>query len=413
MDIAERQRLFKRLKNFEKKGDLLGQATVLNQALANQGILAEHQVLETLKSLQELSHRREQRQPSEMFSLDQQNVSLNIKNSHNEEIKKNVPLNKEPRFQPKDHLNWTSTGHSDLLVLNVEGGELETYYEYTVLTSSQKSLVINHQSQFLNIKAHRNDFLNIQIPMLVHGAIPIDPVTMLPLDIAVSPFHQVLAICDRGAGKVHLFSRENYRIVKSWSVNAKPSKKCMSLAFHPDGKRIFTTANQPQNLGLIDRNIVMKKINVNDQGILGTLACSPRGDLLYVLCIQRDTRRPDILILDTEKFQLQGRIALEGEAFSTSADPQDLFIVDPSGRWAVVMVSKNQPNLFTPTLLLINLKTQEVVDQKILTSQTKPIHIGFPVKEYFSPEIKLIPTLIQSELISKEQIRHIFGRDQN
>jgi hypothetical protein len=281
--------------------------------------------------------------------------------------------------------------------------------EYTHLMPLQNHVLLNPLYAALNIRDFHGQMKSLAIRNWTHGQMPIEAVTSLPHDLAFSAQHPVIAVSDRGAGKLHLIARDTLRPVKSWKVAVKGGKKSVAVAFHPDGKRLFTSSYEVRNLSLIDRNIVQKKLPVNAPHVLGAMACSPKGDMLYVLGFHPETRRPDILVFDTVRYQLVKTIPLEGEAFSAGADPRDIFELSPDGRFAVVMVSRNQPALFTPTLLVVDLSTGQITDQQVLNPQQKPINVAFLARQLVPPEIRLLPMLLHTPGVDSAKVRAALG----
>lgn len=396
---------WKKLKIFEKRGDLKGQADLLLSVLPP---VHHRNIQDTLHILKDNHARKEEREPSLVFQLEQEQAKLQLCNSKTCEVRKDIPLPRPPRFVPNSQLNWTPTGQVELLVLQVEQQKIHVFAEFARLTGVQRGVGMNPFQSFYNIPDYHPQWLRLGCRQQFYGAIPLEAVSVMPYDLFVSPQHPILGVGDRGAGQLHVIQREQPRLVKSWKVASLPSKKAICAAFHPDSKRIFVTCHENGLLQVIDRTIVMKKIPLALTGIFGSLACSPRGDLLYLLVINPETRRPDLVMIDTEKFKVQQTIALEGEAFSSGADPRDVLELTPDGQYAVIMVSKNQPALFTPNLLLVDLAQGQICDRQILNPQQKPVNVTFPIRQLVSPEIKLLQTLLQSALIKTEDILHAF-----
>lgn len=396
---------WKKLKVLEKRGDLKGQCDLLVSVFPP---TRHREIQETLQMVQENAARREERDPPVVCGLEQEQGHVQWFNSYTDEVSKDLPLPRPPRFFPNSQLNWTPTGSVELMVLQINQEQIQVFAEFSRLTSSQRGVQMAPLQCTYNMRDYVPQWLKLSLRQQFYGAIPLEAVTALPLDLFVSHQHPLMAIGDRGAGLLHLISRDQQRVVKSWKVASQPSKKAICAAFHPDGKRIFVTSHEPQLLQVIDRTIMMKKIPVPVKGICGSVACAPRGDCLYLLVLNPETRRPDLVILDAEKFKVMRTIPLEGEAFSSGADPRDILELTPDGKHAVVMVSKNQPSLFTPNLLLIDLVDGHICDRKILNPQQKPVNVAFPIRQLYSSEVKLLQTLLQSALIQPEEVLQAF-----
>lgn len=399
--------LWKQLKLFEQRGDLAKQAEILETAL--QSALLPQQIQSVLLLTHQNALAYAERHPEPVLVLDQEKMALKLCSPLGGETQKEQLLPKEAGSS--DWVSWSPYGQLDLLLLSVDGGKLKVLKEYPQLSPLQQALGVNGSYVHLNLLDFQAQMQSVFCRSWTFGQIPIEPVHTRPLDLFVSPRHPVLALTDRGSGKLHLLQRDTLRLTRSWKVVLRPSKKAISVVFHPDGKRIFSTSHESGALVLTDRAMAQKKIPVVGPHLLGNLALPPKGDRLIVLGINPDTRRPDLLVLDTEKFQKIQVIPLEGEAFSSGADARDLLELSPDGRWAVVMVSKNQPSLFTPCLLLVDLEQGTIVDRLILGADKKPINLGFLARELVNPKFRLLPTLLHTQGISAEVIQTAFGVD--
>lgn len=404
--MAEQDGL-RQLQLFEKRGDLTRQLEVLQQALG--GLISPLQLRELLSLAQDSAQRHEQLHPPSAFAFDALRATLQVTQSLSGEVLKEVALPKEPGALSADLLNWSPIGSVELFAVDVRDGKLVREREYGHLMPLQRQILLNPLYAALNVRDFHGQMKSLAIRNWTYGQMPIEAVASLPHDLAFSAQHPVIAVSDRGAGKLHLIARDTLRPVKSWKVALKGGKKTVAVAFHPDGKRLFASSYEVRNLSLIDRNIVQKKLPLNVPHVLGAMACSPKGDLLYVLGINPDTRRPDILVIETTRYQLVKTLPLEGEAFSVGADPRDIFEISPDGRTAVVMVSRNQPALFTPTLLVVDLSTGQITDQHVLSPQQKPINMAFLARQLVPPEIRLLPMLLHTPGIDSAKVRAALG----
>jgi WD40 repeat protein len=401
---SEPQKLWKQLKLYEQRGDLAKQAEILEKAL--QTVIIPAQIQSVLQLTYQNAQAFAERHPEPVFLLDQDKHSLKWVHPQTGLPQKEALIPKE--MGANAYVSWSAYGHLDLMILSIEDQKIKIIKEYGKLSPLQKALGLNGSYATLNVHDFNETMQSVFCHSWTMGQIPIEPVNSQPFDLFLSPRHPVLAVTDRGSGKLHLFQREHMRLTRSWKVVSRPSKKAISVIFHPDGKRIFSTSHEPNSLVLTDRAMAQKKIAVSGTYLLGNLAASPKGDTIILLGIHSDTHRPDLLILDTEKFQIQQVIPLEGEAFSSGADARDLLALSPDGRWAVVMVSKNQPALFTPCLLLVDLERGEILDRLILAADKKPINLAFLARQLVQPKFRLLPTLLHTQGISAEIIQSAF-----
>lgn len=401
------QQLWKQLKIFEQRGDLLKQAEILAQAFGEE--LLPHQLQALLKIAHQNALAYQERHPEPVFSLDQQKNSLQLLHPQQGSLIKELLLPRETGMPPE--INWSPYGHIECLLLEVKHNQLKILREYAQLSPLQRTLRLNSSYSYLNINDFQEQMYSLFNRSLVWGQIPLEPTPSLPLDLFVSPKHTVLAVCDRGAGKLHLIQRNPLRLMRTWKIKSKSNKKALSVAFHGDGRRIFTTAFEPGVLFMIDRCIAQKKIPVPTSHILSNLALTPKGDRLILLGIDPESHRPDLLLLDMD-YQLQQTVYLEGEAFSSGADARDLLEITPDGRYVVVLVSKNQPTLFTPCLLLIDLEKGQILDRLLLAPDKKPLHLAFLARQLVPPQFRLLPLLLHSQGIHPEQVRQAFGVEQ-
>lgn len=399
--------LWKQLKLFEQRGDLAKQAEILETALS--AALLPQQIQSVLQLTHQNALAHAERHPDPVCLLDQEKMVLKLCHPLSGESQKELALPKEPGAQHS--VSWSPYGQQDLLILGVEHDQLKVLKIYPHLSPLQAALSLNGGYTCLNLPDFQAQMQSVFCRSWTFGQIPIEPVHTRPCDLFASPRHPVLALTDRGSGKLHLIQRDTLRLTRSWKVVQRPSKKAISVVFHPDGKRVFSTSHEVGHLLLTDRAMAQKKIPVAGPHLLGNLALPPKGDRLLILGINPETRRPDLLVLDTEKFQKIQVIPLEGEAFSSGADARDLLEISPDGRWAVVMVSKNQPALFTPCLLLIDLEQGNIVDRRVLDADKKPINLAFLARQLVNPKFRLLPTLLHTQGISVETVQAAFGVD--
>ena len=389
--MNERQILWKQLQTFEKRGDLQKQSEILNQVM---GARMPFQALpQTLKMAFERAQLELERNPPEIYRVLLERSALQACNSRTGEVLREVNLPREAGLISPNDLNWSPQGSQQVMMLEVEQGKLKVVHSVEYLAPEQQGLLLNTSFSYLKLPPVRPQ-TSWFCRALYHPRIPLETVRTLPMDLFLSQRHQMLVVSDRGAGKVHLFQRDNLRLLRSWPILNAPNKKALNVCFHPDAKRIFVSGLQPGLVVMIDRMMAQKRLPLPNSHLIGGLATSNKGDLIYALAVNPETRRPDLWILDSEKFKQQQVVTLEGEAFSSGADARDLFELTPDGQYAIVMVSKNQPALFTPSLLLIELSTCKIVDQLALSPDNKPINLAFPTRELYSPRLRLLPMLI-------------------
>lgn len=405
-----RQQLWKQLQNFERRGDLQKQAEILLQALGAN--LSQQALTETLKLAFERAHAEAQRQPPELYRTQVDRSVLQACNSQTGEVLRECALPREAGLIPPDQLSWSPQGAQQVILLDVKAGKLQRLESVKELNQQQNGLCLNTSYSYLPLPGpkHQTSWFcrGLYYPM-----IPLETVKSLPLDLFASPRHPYFVVGDRGAGKLHLIQRENFRLARSWPISPPSGKKALNVSLHPDGKRIFVSAHQPGLLTMIDRGMAVKKLPLPASHLIGSLGVSLKGDRLYALALNAETRRPALWVLETEKFRQVQVIELEGEAFSTGADARDLFEISPDGQYAVVMVSKNQPALFTPCLLLVELASGQIVDQLALSPEQKPVHLAFSARELFNPRLRLLPILIHGGFgVSEEMVKQAFAIEQ-
>jgi len=402
--------LWKQLKVFEQRGDLQKQAEILVSALGSQ--LPPQAMPELLKMVRERVVAEQHKHPPALYRVNAETQSLQICNSLQGDVSKEIHFPKEAGFQPAAALNWSSLGAQVLQVLEVKGNRLHILQSYASLEPLQAGLLFNSSYTYLNLKAQQN-LTSYFCRSLSHSLMPLESVRSLPYDLYASARHPHLAVADRGAGKVYLFQRDNLRLQRAWPIVPAPNKKALPLAFHPDGRRIFICAAQPGLLVMIDRGLAQKKIPLPTTHLLTGVMISNKGDLLYVLAVHPETRRPDLWVLDAQTYKHLHLIPLEGESFCAGADARDLFETTPDGQHAVLMVSRNQPALFTPCLLLIDLEAGNIVDQQLLKPEQKPVNLAFPARELVNPRFRLLPMLLHGGYgLTEERLKQIFGVEQ-
>lgn len=407
--MNDKLQLWKQLQTFEKRGDLQKQAEILVRALGTR--LPQPVLIQTMQMAFERSAIESMRHPPELCKVLLDRSVFQICNSRTGDVLRECALPKEAGLIPASELTWSPQGGNQVMLLDVEKGKLVMQQMVKELNANEQGLLMNSSYSHLALAAPKPQH-SWFCRSLNHPFIPLETVKTLPFDLFVSPRHPFVAVTDRGAGKVHLIQRENWRLLRSWPILPAPNKKALNLCFHPDGKRIFVSAQQPGLLVMIDRGMAQKKLPLPPTHLLGSLGVSNKGDLLYALAIDPETRRPALWVLDSEKFKQQQVIELEGEAFSTGADARDLFELTPDGQYAIVMVSKNQPALFTPCLLLIELASGQIVDQMSLTPDQKPINLAFPARELHNPKLRLLPMLIHGGFgVTEEIVKQAFGVD--
>ncbi|PKL78405.1 MAG: hypothetical protein CVV27_03370 [Candidatus Melainabacteria bacterium HGW-Melainabacteria-1] len=405
--MNDRLNLWKQLQTFEKRGDLQKQAEILIRVLGPS--LPQQAMVQTLQMAFERSAADRERNPPEIYQVLQDRSVLQACNSRSGESLRECALPREAGLIPPSELNWSALGQQKVMLLEVDKGKLKLLEAFEKLEPRTEGLLMNSGYSYLNLPGHKPQ-MSWFCRALYHSRFPLETVRSLPLDIFASPRHPQLAVTDRGAGKLHLIQRDTLRLQRSWPILPSPNKKALAVCFHPDGKRIFVSAQQRGLLVMIDRVMALKKIPLPDTHVIGGLGASNKGDLLYCLATHPDTRRPDLWVLDGEKFKQQQVISLEGEAFSAGADVRDVLELTPDGQYAVVMVSKNQPALFTPCLLLIDLTQGAIVDQFLLKPEQKPINLAFPARELHPQRFRLLPMLIHGGFgLSEEQVKLAFG----
>lgn len=409
MTMNDPQHYWKQLQTFEKRGDLGRQAEVLTQAL---GRMLPHGALnQTLNMALERAQTDAERNPPELLRLVQERSLLQGCNSRSGEAVRETALPREAGLIPPGELNWTATGQQQVMLLEADKGKLQLLQACEKLAPNQQGLMLNTGYAYLNLPPLRPQ-TSWFCRSLYEGRIPLETVRSLPLDLFLNPRHPMLAVGDRGAGKLHLYQRDTLKLLRSWQIIPAPNKKAFGLCWHPDGRRLFVTAFQPGLLVMIDRGMAQKRIPLPNSHLISAVGASTRGDQLYVLAVPPDTRRPEIWVLDSEKFRQLSVIHLEGESFCSGADARDIFEITPDGQYAVVMVSKNQPALFTPSLLLVDLASGKIADQLVLRPDQKPINLAFPARELVNPRFRLLPMLLHGGFgLSEDQIKQAFAID--
>lgn len=407
--MNERQIQWKQLQAFEKRGDLQKQAEILTHVLGRH--LPGQALVQSLQMAFERAQADLERQPPELYRLVQERQQLLACNSRTGETIKEFSLPREAGLIPADELSWSPTGQIQMLVLETENGKLSVLQEIDKLDTLRAGLALNAGYSYLplsGLKPHTSAFCRA----LYHPYMPLETVKALPLDLSVSIRHPHLAVTDRGAGKLHLVQRESLRLQRSWPILPAPNKKALSVSFHPDGRRVFVSALQPGLLVMIDRAMAQKRIQLPSTHLIGSLGIANKGDLLYCLAVNPETRYPELWVLDAEKLKRQEVIHLEGEAFSTGADARDILEITPDGQYAVVMVSRSQPALFTPCLLLVELATGQVKDQLLLRPNQKPINLAFGARELYNPKFRLLPMLLHGGYgLTEDSVKQAFGID--
>lgn len=397
---------WKQLQLFEKRGDLAKQAEVLQQVLGK--LLPPQALPDVLKMAQERALTDAERQPPELLRVDQGRQVVQGCDSRSGTPLRECQLHKEPGLIPPEQLSWSPLGQIACTVLEVRQQKLTLVQQLERWTPAQAGLLVHQGYAYLNFNPTPG--VSWFCRGLSHSQMPLEPVRSLPLDLSVSARHPFFAVADRGAGKLHLIQRDSFRLLRSWPIVPAPNKKGLGVGFHPDGKRVFVTGHQPGLMVLIDRGMAQKRLSLPDTHILGNLVVANKGDLISVLAIQPETRRPELWQIDTEKFKLQNRISLDGEAFSSGADARDLLELTPDGQYAVAMVSRNQPALFTPALLLVDLASGQTVDQLVLKPEHKPVNLAFPARSLVNPRLRLLPMLLHGGYgLSEDQLKQIFG----
>lgn len=407
--MNERQIQWKQLQAFEKRGDLQKQAEILTQVLGRH--LPAQALVQSLQMAFERATADLERQPPELYRLVQERQQLLACNSGTGETIKEFSLPREAGLIPAAELSWSPTGQIQMLVLETDNGKLSVLQEIDKLDTLRAGLAMNAGYSYLplsGLKPRTSAFCRA----LYHPYMPLETVKALPLDLTVSTRHPHLAITDRGAGKLHLIQRESLRLQRSWPILPAPNKKALSVSFHPDGKRVFVSALQPGLLVMIDRAMAQKRIQLPNTHLIGSLGIANKGDLLYCLAVNPETRYPELWVLDAEKLKRQQVIHLEGEAFSTGADARDILEITPDGQYAVVMVSRSQPALFTPCLLLVDLASGQVKDQLLLRPNQKPINLAFGARELYNPKFRLLPMLLHGGYgLTEDSVKQAFGID--
>lgn len=405
--MNQQQIQWKQLQAFEKRGDLQKQAEILTQTLGQH--LPPQALPQSLQMAFERALMDLERQPPELYRLNQERQILQACNSRSGEVIKECSLPRETGLIAADELSWSPTGHQQLLVLETENGKLSVLRQEEKFDGPKAGLALNAGYSYVpldQLKPRTSAFCR----SLFHAYIPLETVRALPLDLSVSTRHPFIAVTDRGAGKLHLIQRETMRLQRSWPIIPAPNKKALSVAFHPDGKRVFVSALQPGLLVMIDRAMAQKRIQLPNTHLIGSLGISNKGDLVYCLAVNPETRRPELWSLDAEKLKRQQVIELDGEAFSAGADARDILEITPDGQYAVVMVSRSQPALFTPCLLLVELSTGQIKDQLLLKPDQKPVNLAFGARELYNPKFRLLPMLLHGGYgLTEELVKQTFG----
>ena len=402
--------LWKQLKIFEQRGDLKKQAEVLSNALSS--VLNARSLKDALKMAWERAEIELQRNPPNLYRLEMAPPKLQLCSAADETVRRELSLPRENGADSADSLNWSPQGQTELIILQVKDAQLRNIDQIDVLRGNARGLLMNSSFAYFNMPSKIMN-MSYFARSLYHSAMPLEPVQSLPYDLYLNPRQAFDVVSDRGAGKLHLYSRENFRLHRSWPIVTPPNKKALSVAFHPDGKRMFVTACQQGLMVMIDRGMAQKKLNMPQSHVLSSLGVSNKGDVIYVLAYDPQTRRPDLWLLNAQNYKKVAQIPLEGEAFAAGADARDLMEITPDGKYAVVMVSKNQPALFTPCLLLIDLQAQKIVDQMLLKPNEKPVNIAFPARKLVNPKIRLLPLLIHGGYgLTETAVKEAFGVEQ-
>lgn len=405
--MAPAPQAWKQLKRFEQRGDLKKQAEILKQVLGAQ--LPAQAIRESLKIAWERAEIELQRHPKDLYRVEMSPPKLQLCSAADESLRKEVSLPRENSAEAAESLNWSPQGQIDVQVLQIKDAQLRSIDSIEKLQGNARGLLMNSSFAYLNLPSKIMN-MSYFARSLFHRSMPLEPVQSLPYDLYLNPRHPFDVVADRGAGKLHLYQREGLRLHRSWPIVNPPNKKALSVAFHPDGKRIYVSACQNGLLVMIDRGMAQKKLPLPKSHVISTLAVANKGDILYALVYDPQTRRPDLWLLDTQKYTRQSVISLEGEAFAAGADARDLMAMTPDGQYMVVMVSKNQPALFTPCLLLVELASGQIVDQLLLKSNEKPVNLVFPARKLVNPRIRLLPLLLHGGYgLSETAVQEAFG----
>lgn len=397
---------WKQLKSFERRGDLQKQAEVIRKVLGAQlpaAALPELLQLAQQRALQDL-----QKNPEQMFRVNMQQGILEQIHPLSAEVIKSTTLPREAGASGYHDMSWSPIGKTAISLLEVQNQQLLIKQEWQGLLPQQCGLVLNTAYAYYNLEIQPS-LMSALAPAFRSGQMPLESARSLPYDLFASPMHPYLAVADRGAGKLHLMQRDNLKLFRSWPIVPAPNKKALSVAFHPDGKRIFVTANQAGLLVMLDRGMAQKKLPLPSKHLVSQVRVSPQGQVVLLL-IDPETRRPDLWLLDGQKLSKEALIPLEDEAFSTGSDAHDLMELTPDGKYAIVMVSRNQPALFTPHLLLVDLQQRKIVDKQMLKPDQKPVNLAFPARKLVNPRFRLLPMLLHAGYgLTEDSLRLAFG----
>ncbi len=380
-------------KRFEQRGDLEMQAEGLKKALS--GRISPQIIQEALRLARQSAQQAEERSPDLLLTIE--NTSLQYTHPYTGASLQRLDLPKEIGQKSEALINWSHFNGPQVMGLTLSGSQ---WVPQDVLQTRE----LAHQGLRLN-NAYAYLFLNPQVPtqLATHKSylckqwldprIPLENLKSRPYDLFASPQHPYVIVSDRSAGKLHFIQREPLKALRSWPMNPPDPKKISQCVFHPDGKQVYVSSYQTGCFHVIDRAMAQKRVPLPTQAVVSQVRLSNRGDLLYALLAPAEGPL-EIWVLDTQKYQKQAAFTLEGQAFSSQTDPQDLFEVSPDGRFLLTVVSRNRPNLFSPYLLQIDARTGEIAYETLLKPEQKPLQFAFTARSLTDPRIRVLPLLL-------------------
>lgn len=380
-------------KRFEQRGDLEMQAEGLKKALVNR--LAPPVIQEALNLARQSAHQAEQRSPAPIISIE--NTHIQYTHPYTGDPLQHLDLPKEMGQKPEALINWSHFNGPQVMGLASKGNQWVPQDILQTRDLAHQGLRLNNAYAYLSLNPQVPTQLSAHKSYLckqwIDARIPLENLKSRPYDLFASPQHPYVIASDRSAGKLHFIQRDPLKAIRSWPMNPPDTKKTLQCVFHPDGKQVYVSSYQGGCFHVIDRAMAQKRIALPTRATVSQLRLSNRGDLLYVLLTQPEGPL-EVWVVDTQKHQKQAVFTLEGQAFSSQTDPQDLFEVSPDGRYLLTVVSRNRPNLFSPYLLQIDVRTGEIVYETLLKPEHKPLQFAFTARSLTDPRIRVLPILL-------------------
>lgn len=228
-----------------------------------------------------------------------------------------------------------------------------------------------------------------------------------PWDLFLSPDLSLLALSDRGAGTVEVFSTENHQKRAHFQIRPPGGQTCLNLTFHLREQQILVTDSSSSQLYC--GNLLNGELEAINPGVgmLGNLAMAPDQEHLYLLTLKP---AQELLYLKAGTWSVSKHLPLKGKLYhSQGYHPCDLLALSPDQSQLLVVTHQNTPDPLTPVISVLDTAQVKTLRRYALKDGTRPYQLLWaranPLQEFQQKSLRQM--LLESGLVDAQTLERL------